>query len=217
MLTPLFIDYLLGLNWAEQLLWAAALVATLLSVILGVMHFFGFDFQQDLGKTGQQVDARQVLIFFTFFGWSSILAHLWVKSLLQVFIYAFPVAFFAAILPLFISRIRRKRRQSRLAELFDIQGAVTSTGEVLQDIPPNRHGFGKVHLNIRQAPYAIDAVSVGGALTRGVPVRVIEVLADEVVVVEPLDGVGPEQPPSVMDPAQYRSNEAPSQGGVPEW
>jgi hypothetical protein len=96
------------------------------------------------------------------------------------------VALLAALFPHWILRMRRRRTKLPANFKFDFHDAITSTGEVLQYIPPNKDGLGKVHLNLRKAPYELDAVSSGVELSKGMPVRVIDIIDDHILVVEPL-------------------------------
>jgi hypothetical protein len=71
-----------------------------------------------------------------------------------------------------------------------MEKALASTGKVLSSIPPHRNGFGKVHLNLREAPFEIDAVTAGQEVPKGTPVRVVDILDDKIVLVEPIVGKG---------------------------
>jgi len=176
------------LNFVEKLLWSIAIVATLLTVILLVMSFFGVELEKEK-KTGHAkwLDARSVLLFFTFFGWTSILAHLWISELPAVLLIGIPSGLLTAFLPGMLSALRKKNQQV-LYQSFEFNEALRSTGQVLSYIPSGRGGKGKVHLNLRSAPYKIDAISNGCDLPVGAPVRVVEVVENRILVVEPLEG-----------------------------
>ena len=133
-------------------------------------------------------------LFFTFFAWSSILAHLWEPSISKVFVYGIPVGIIAAIAPSILASIKSNSSSRSSFSGFHLEEALTSTGEVLQSIPPHINGRGTVHLNLRNAPYKINAVSRSGELPAGVPVRVVAILDDQTLVVEPLDGQPPHLP-----------------------
>ena len=184
----LLISQIDHLNFVEKLLWSVAIVATLLTVILFVMSFFGVELEKEK-KSGYPswLDARTVLIFFTFFGWTSILAHLWISELPAVLLIGIPSGLLTAFLPGALSALR-KRNQRALYQSFEFDEALRSTGEVLAYIPSGRGGKGKVHLNLRSAPYQIDAVSNGRDLPVGAPVRVVEIVEGRILVVEPLEG-----------------------------
>ncbi len=194
----LLISQIDQLNVIEKMLWSVAIVTTLLLIILEVMSFLGLDLDNDRHpRRSRHADARTVLLFFVFFGWTSILAHLWISELPAVFLIGIPVGLFTALLPRAISVLNKKNRQI-LHDTFELNEALKSTGEVLAFIPSGRGGTGKVHLNLRSAPYQIDAVSNGHDLPVGSPVRVVEIVEGRLLVVEPLDaasGAPPHEPP----------------------
>ena len=186
------------LTITEKLLWSTAVVSTVLIVILFTMSFFGAEFEKEAQKQQRfaWVDARVILLFFTFFGWSSILAHLWEDSIATVLLYGFPIGVLAALAPSLLSLLKKNSPNPILLSGFQLEEAITSTGEVLQYIPPHINGKGKVHLSLRNAPYQINAVTRNGEIAPGVPVRVVAILDKQTLVVEPLDGNPPDLPVS---------------------
>jgi membrane-bound ClpP family serine protease len=51
-----------------------------------------------------------------------------------------------------------------------------------------------VHLNLRKAPYALDAISIGAEIRPGDSVRVVDIVDEHILVVEPLQHIGPQAP-----------------------
>lgn len=178
----------------EKLLWSLAVVSTILLLILGTMSFFGYDLDQEHKKPQKWpwLDEKSILLFFAFFGWSSILAHLWEESIGLVIIYGIPIGLLAAFAPQLFNYLKSGQKRTLLPKSnFNLEETLTSTGEVLQYIPPHIEGRGKVHLNLRNAPYQINAVSQNGELPAGVPVRVVAIMDDQTIIVEPIDGRPP--------------------------
>ncbi|HKK73883.1 MAG TPA: NfeD family protein [Saprospiraceae bacterium] len=185
------------LSLSEKLLWSVAIVATLLLLILMVMRFLGYDLDKEHpAESGVAwLDTNSILLFFTFLGWSSILAHLWEDSIVLALLYGLPIGLLAATAPFLIKAIRKQLpSKGKVPPHFNLEETLSSTGEVLNYIPPHIKGKGKVHLNLRNAPYKLNAVSQYGALSRGVPVRVVAIMDDQTLVVEPLDGRPPHLP-----------------------
>lgn len=181
----------------EKLLWSVAVVATILILILATMSFFGYDLESEQKKPLKWpwLDAKVILLFFTFFGWSSILAHLWEPSIGLVIIYGIPIGLLAACAPQLFNYLKPKQKNLLAPKAgFNLEDTLTSTGEVLQYIPPHIKGRGKVHLNLRNAPYQLNAVSQNGELAAGVPVRVVAIMDEQTIVVEPIDGRPPHLP-----------------------
>jgi hypothetical protein len=191
----LFIPAFLQFTWAEQLLWVAAVVFTILLSIFLIMQFFNDE--HDHGYTRPKItDARFILTFFTFWAWTSLLAHIWEPGLLISLVDGLPFGILAALFPYLILRLRKpvKKMVPSNRPEFNYQEALTSTGEVLQYIPPHQEGLGRVHLNLRKAPYALDAVSIGAEIRPGDSVRVVDIVDDHILVVEPLQHIGPQPP-----------------------
>ena len=191
----LFIPAFLQLSWAEQLLWVAAVVFTILLSIFLIMQFFNEE--HDHSETRPKITgARFILTFFTFWAWTSLLAHIWEPGLLISLLDGLPFGILAALFPYLILRLRKPVKKivpSNRPE-FNYQEALTSTGEVLQYIPPHQEGLGRVHLNLRKAPYALDAISIGVEIRPGDSVRVVDIVDDHILVVEPLQHIGPQSP-----------------------
>ena len=132
---------------------------------------------------------RSIIAFFTFFGWTgvfvlnaggSVLAAVGIASL-SGFIAMFVVAY---MLFLF----------SKLGEdgTVDLNEAIYNTGEVYLSIPANKNGTGKIHLKVKGSLRELDAVSDGDAIPTGVPIRVVEILNENIVLVEPAERFLPE-------------------------
>ena len=191
----LFIPAFLQLTWAEQLLWVAAVVFTILLSIFLIMEFFNDE--QDHGDTRPKITgARFILTFFTFWAWTSLLAHIWEPGLLISVLDGLPFGILAGLFPYLVLRLRKPVKKivpSNRPE-FNYQEALTSTGQVLQYIPPHQEGLGRVHLNLRKAPYALDAISIGVEIRPGDSVRVVDIVDDHILVVEPLQHIGPQSP-----------------------
>ncbi|MBK8045619.1 MAG: NfeD family protein [Haliscomenobacter sp.] len=189
-----FIEAVVLNSWIVQLLWLMAIVASLLLFLLFLLNWFGINQDRHLYSAKQRAfgDPLAVLIFFTFLGWTSILSSLWVKHPEYILFYAVPASVVAAFFPRFLSYLRRKERQKKG---YDPEYLLKSTGEVLQNIPPNQIGKGRVHLSLRATPHDWEAVtSCGGELPAGVHIRVVDVIDDHTVLVEPLD-LPPSGPP----------------------
>jgi len=198
MLVFLLIDTFELFSKAEKLLWSLAIVSTVLMAILLVASYFNEDLDRKKPKKSGWllIDSWSILLFLNFFTWTTILAHSWEGNLGKASLYGIPVGLLAALLPSLLPRPKKAPfpRKRRKHSAFPLERAITSTGEVLQYIPSHINGRGKVHLNLREAPYLLNAVCKSGELPVGQPVRVIEVLDESTLVVEPLDGSPPNLP-----------------------
>jgi|GEM_PF-815800 len=194
----LFSTWWIELEATQQIFWSLAIVASILLFILLFVSLFGWDSDQEpvsgnKKKRLRPTEPKAVLTAFTLFGWLGVLTSYLTDNLQVILISALVAGLFGAMLPWILAPLLRYPR-------FEADRALESTGRVLQSIPPHRNGFGKVQLHMRAAPYEMDAVTAGGELLRGAPVRIVEVIDERVLLVEALED-SPEAQPGVEDPA----------------
>ncbi len=190
----LLMDWWKAMGSTTQAFMSMAIVSTLLLAMLIAVHLMGLE--QDTEPSGttpserkrQWFDARMILVFCTVCSWLIVVfnfAQFNLKlSLLFAVLIAGPLAFF--------SRYMLKRWFTPFEEVskFDL---LQQTGEVLQSIPPHRNGFGKVYLALPEAPFQVEAITAGQELSPGVHVRVIDVIDDRIILVEPIEEEYPGQ------------------------
>lgn len=158
-------------------------MSSVLLVILLVMTLF--DTEEEAGRTAADTrfDPRLILLFTTLFGWLAVLGYYLDLPLRENILYPLLLAFFPTFLPAVWRYVRRRPSRDLSSEL---QGVILETGQVLQPIPPHRNGLGKVQLDFRQRGLAIDAVTTGQEIEPGAPVRVVDIIDNRILVVEPL-------------------------------
>lgn len=178
----------------DQAFLSMAIVSTLLLAMLIAIHLIGFE--QDTepsGKTNsdrqrQWFDARMLLVFCTLCSWlmvAFIFAQLSLSlSLLLSGLIAATLTFFGRYL------IKKWLTPAEDVNSLDL---LLQTGEVLQYIPPHRNGFGKVHFSLPEAPFQIEAITAGQELSPGSHVRVVDVIDDRIILVEPIEEEYPGQ------------------------
>ena len=189
----------------EQIFWGISIVFSVLFLIQFVLSLVGLDFDTDTDfeigvdtdtDSGFQLDSdftilsvRSIIAFFTFFGWTGVLVlnaggGTWkaigfasLSGLIAMFIVGYMMYVF-----------------SKLGEsgTFNTQEAIYNTGEVYLSIPAAKNGYGKVHLKVRGSLKEMDAITEGNQpLPNGLSVRIIDVLDDNLLVVEPLENYLP--------------------------
>ncbi len=167
---------------ARQFAWGAASVLTVLLVIFAALSIFGKP-EQDAQTKGRF--PVQVLLPFAAFGAWGLLIGFYQHLSLAL---SFTIGFACGIAGVLGGQIFMYLLQKMLVQdHFDLHQADQSTGKALKTIPPHRNGFGAVHLNVREAPFAVEAVTSGKAISPGTPVRVVGIIDERVVLVEPLD------------------------------
>lgn len=179
-----------ALSALQQSLWLVAVTGTLLLLILIVMSLIDPETEAEAtARLSRVFNPRTILTFLTFFGWVGLLISY--TSLAQHYVVAggalagLIAAAMAKGVTLMLLRLAPRPTLSNPRRL------VQSTGRVLYTVPSHRNGFGKVHLNVKGAPYEIEAMTAGMELRKGSSVRVVDVIEEgRVLVVEPLEDKG---------------------------
>ncbi len=195
-------DWWGSLSSAEQVFWGISIVFSVLFVIQFVVSLIGLDFDHDADidiHTDLDTDAdyaldpdftllsvRSIIAFFTFFGWTGVLilgkgGGIWqatgfasLAGLAAMFIVGYMVYQFS------------KLTQSGTANMND---AIYKNGEVYLTIPANRNGVGKVHIKVQGSLRELDAITEGETLQTGSQVKIIKVLDDNLLLVEPVQSL----------------------------
>lgn len=175
------------LSSAHQVFWFIAVIFTVLFLIQFIFLLIGFD-----SDTPDSVDAgfehefsalsiRSIIAFFTFFGWTGVLAlhngaSVWIAVVL---------ASVAGIAAMFIvAYMIYKFAQLEQSGTLNLYNALDKPGEVYLTIPANEKGVGKVHLMVEGRIREIDAMTSGDTLLTGTPIKVIDILNGNVLKVE---------------------------------
>lgn len=169
----------------EQSLWLLAITSSLLLLILLVLSLIQPDTETEANARLSRIfNPRSILAFLAFFAWGSLCASAHSGSLLLVLGAGLLAGLIAAATSKIVTLLLLQfTLRSPVVAADRLVGA---TGQVLAEVPPHRNGFGKVHLNTEGTPYQLEAMTAGAALPIGAPVRVIEVIEGQVLVVEPL-------------------------------
>lgn len=186
-----------GLTPVMKILWVATLAATLIFIIQSILTFVGadadasadfdIDGDADMSMDGASLYSfRNFVIFILGFGWSAILLQPSIPSwpvliLVSVII---GVALVAGVMYLF--KWLASMQQSGNINLE--KAAAGSEGTVYLTIPGARAGKGKVQITISGAVREYDAVYEGeSALKTGTPIRVVDVIDSNTLLVEDIN------------------------------
>ena len=193
--------------WAElspvmKLLWGVTLSASLIFVIQTVMTFLGadadstdFDVDVDTSMDGSDLSNieggsnlytfRNFVNFFLGFGWTAILLEKSVKSTALVIILAVLVGVGLVIAVMYLFKWLSSMQQSGNINVY--KAAVGCQGKCYLRIPAERGGEGKVQITIQGAVREYNAVTDGDAIKTGTPVKVVEVINANTLLVEELN------------------------------
>ncbi len=187
----LFGDWWESQNWAEQAFWLVAIMSSLLLAILSALSLYeryqGNNPEPE-HRPHQVFNPRTILTFFCAFGWAALFLHYQELPLAVILPVSVAGGLLAAAFAKALIRFLLWLAPGH-SKLGDEQ-LMEQTGRVLEPIPPHRNGFGKVHLNLREAPYELEAITSGSELKPGASIRVIGVIDGRVLLVEPLEDGG---------------------------
>lgn len=189
----MLITWWASLGLVMKILWGVTLVATLVFIIQSILTFIGADADTDFDTDVEMsMDGASLYTFRNFvnfllgFGWSAILLqssiHSWPLLILVSIVIG--IALVAAVMYLF--KWLNSMQQSGNINLE--KSAAGREGTVYLTIPAARSGKGKVQISINGAIREYDAVYEGeSALKTGAPIRVVDVLDSNTVIVEEIN------------------------------
>ena len=180
-----------SLSSAHQVFWFIAVIFSVLFFIQFIFLLIGFETDSDVdvdaadsGSFEHEFSAlsvRSIIAFFTFFGWTGVLAlhnhtSVWIAVLL---------ASIAGISAMFIvAYMMFKFAQLEQSGTLNLYNALDKTGEVYLTIPENEQGTGKIHILVEGRVRELDAVTNGEALKTGTAVKVVDILSGNILKVE---------------------------------
>jgi len=158
-----------GLAGFEKILWAFAIIFSVLFLFQTLYSLFVGDTDDssavgsadsyigdDTGIGHQFFTVKNLVAFFTMFGWVGIAAY---NSGLNKWItvaIAFIAGFTMVLLMVFLLRNVNKLRHSGTMQ---IKNALNQVCETYLFIPPRRNGIGKVHIRIQGSLHELDAIT----------------------------------------------------------
>ncbi len=200
------LDWWESLSNAQQIFGAISIIFSVLFLIQFVLSLVGLDFDGDAdfdvssdvdGGSEYSLDTdftlfsvRSIIAFFTFFGWTGVLVLNSGGGIWAAVTFASIAGFVAMFIVGYMMYMFSKLSESGT---FQSKSALYNTGEVYLNIPSAKSGYGKVHLKIQGSLKEMDAVTEGLALPTGASVRVIEVLDENLLLVEPLEELLPKE------------------------
>jgi hypothetical protein len=195
----------LGEWWAalagiEKVFWGISIIFSVLFFMQFILSLIGLDFDSDVDADFDtdvdshfSIDAsftvlsvRSFIAFFTFFGWTGVL----VLSSGANGLWAVGFGTLAGIVAMLVVGYMMYLF-SRLQDdgsVFDPYEALDEVGTVYMRIPGAQQGSGKIQIKLQGSIKEIEAVTRDGELIpTGTAVRVIDILDEKIMIVEPLD------------------------------
>jgi hypothetical protein len=184
-----------GLDSFGKILWVIALLFSALFLIQTVLSFIGgyaddggdvtgdsdMGVGDDDGMGSQYLTLKNLVAFFTMFGWAGLAAYSsgMGKALSIVVALGAGVAM-VALLILLLKNVGRLKESGTM----EIGNAINQVGETYLFIPPKRSGIGKVHIKIQGSLHELQAVTDDAAeIATGKMVKVTGVINDKILLV----------------------------------
>ncbi|MEN0003011.1 MAG: hypothetical protein AAF798_02665 [Bacteroidota bacterium] len=171
------------IQWDNHVLWSIAVIASVFLLIIVLLDVFGMEVEEEAQKKKVLVGTRSILFFLAVFSWLSILINRLSDQLVLSVLIGFVIS---GVCTLLVGLIYPNLKQTARQSSTDVTANLAETGQVSQSVPPHRNGFGKVQLITGAGRKELDAITAGQALPTGAPVRVVDVIDDRVILVEPI-------------------------------
>ncbi len=187
MISDLF-NLLFDLKGIELVLWCIALLFSVLFVIQTIISLFigGDGDIDDSGSDGhgdafQFFTIRNMIIFFTMFGWSGLAAYnAGLGNAATIIIGLFAGIAMIAILYVFMRNANKLRNSGTL----QMKNTVDQIGETYLRIPAKRTGTGKIHVQVQGRLMELDAMTDDNEdIATGKPIQVVRTLNNSIVLV----------------------------------
>lgn len=180
-----------SIAFTEKILWIIALLFSGLFILQTILTLSGVgdditeetdDYSgNDEGVSYQYFTIKNMIAFFTMFGWAGLAAYhggvpVWGLVLVATTAGALMVLMMAVLL----NNISRLRHSGTL----NIQNALHQSGETYLIIPPSRSGLGKVHIRVQGSLHELQAMTDDPEhIPTGKPVKVTGVINDSILLV----------------------------------
>jgi hypothetical protein len=176
----------------EKIFWVIALLFSLMFLIQAILSFTSGDGDVSAGDADDYIGhddgigyqfftIKNMIAFFTIFGWAGIASIQGGYSKTATIAIAFIAGSLMVVMMAFLFRSMSKLKQSGTLQ---IKNAVGLIGETYLFIPGNRGGFGKVHLKVQGSLHELQAITDDDQqIATGKLVKVIAVLNDSTLIV----------------------------------
>lgn len=180
----------------EKVFWGISIVFSVLFFIQFILSLLGLDFDTETDVDGGMesgldadftiLSVRSFIAFFTFFGWAGVSVLNGGGSAIFAIGAGIVAGMSAMVVVGYVMyAISKLTDDGQVSDPFD---AIDTVGTVYLRIPANSQGQGKITLNLNGSLREWNAVTLEKEiLPTGSSIRVIEVLDDNILVVEPTD------------------------------
>jgi len=185
-------DFLAGMTTLEQTYWIIALIGSAIFIVIFILTFIGGDadmeadateFEADDGGVGFQFFTfKNVIAFFTIFGWTGVVCINNDMSTLATIVISTIAGLAMMILTTMLFFWMHKMSQSGTLK---IKNAIGVIGEVYLPIGAQRSKIGKVQINVQGSLRELDAITdEEHELKTNSMVKVVKIVSSEILLVE---------------------------------
>ena len=179
------------LSTPQQVFWSLCAGATMILVLQTILSFVGMDIETDVDldlSTEISLEfglfsVKSFLAFIAFFGWTGVIAIGYGWSMPLVILAATGFGLVAMLLVAYMLFQFQKLESSGTMRMEE---AVLEEGKVYLAIPAAGQGMGQITLELNGGLRQLKAVTKGDLIPTGTGIRVIDLLEDNVLLVEPL-------------------------------
>lgn len=188
-------EWWMSLDLFSQTLWGIAIFTSLIFLGQTIMTFAGMhsdisDINIDINGDSADVSGpfqlftfRNFVNFFLGFSWAALAFQ---NTIENTFLLLGIAAIIGALLVIAVMFIFKWMSNMEESGNIDIHQAVGCQGNVYLTIPAQKSKEGKVQIAVQKAIREYDAITEGDTLPTGTPIRVVEVLNDNLLLVEKL-------------------------------
>lgn len=181
-----------ALNSMEKIFWGISLLFSALFLIQLVLSFIAGDGDSSLGDADEYISSdegtghqfftiKNLIAFFTIFGWTGIACLKGGMSKGIAIAIAVLAGSLVVIIMAFLFKSMSKLKQSGTLQ---IKNAVGLIAETYLFIPPKRGGFGKVHVKVQGSLHELQAITDDEEqIATGKLVKITAVINDAVLLV----------------------------------
>ncbi len=179
----------------EQIFWGIAIIFSTFFLIQFGLSVFGLDFDTDadfeasdggysLDPSFTLLSVRSIIAFFAFFGWTGVMMLGRGANISLVMLASIGSGLVAMLVVAYLMYFFHRLAEEGNA---DLQELLFRDGTVYLTIPGHRQGKGKIHVTLNSSLREMDAVTEGEELPNGHSVKIVEIVEENVLVVEPVE------------------------------
>lgn len=176
----------------EKILWGIALVFSALYLLHSLLSIAGGDVDHTAGDADSAIDhddgmqfqfftIKNMIVFFTMFGWVGLATHYSGMNKLASILLAL-VAGTAIVLLMFV--VLKNMSRLRHNGAMQLTNAINQTGTTYLFIPAKRNGVGKVHIKVQGTLHELPAMTDDEIeIATGKLIRVKNIINDRILLV----------------------------------